>query len=70
MIRISSSEITKRVAELFIRANTRIREEVFDVWIQAMKREAEGSLAREVFGVMIKNAWIAWKEHMPICQDT
>ena len=70
MVEIPSNEITDIVANLFIEANCRIQEEVFDAWLKAFKEEEENSQAREVIQAMIKNAWIAWDEHMPICQDT
>jgi len=67
---ISSQDITNTVANLFIEANCHIQEEVYDAWIRALKEEADGSQAKEVIKVMMKNAWIAWNEDMPICQDT
>lgn len=67
---IQGSILTDIVADLFVHANCRIQEEVFDAWIEALKQEGENTRAREIIQVMIKNAWIAWEENMPICQDT
>ncbi len=70
MVKIHSQEITNAIAGLFIEAICLIPEEVFNAWIKAFKEEEDNSQAREVIEVMIKNAWIAWDEDMPICQDT
>ncbi|MGA1791760.1 MAG: fumarate hydratase, partial [bacterium] len=70
MIQVPSGKITDIVANLFIGANCRIQEEVFDAWMKAFKEEEENSQAREVIKTMIKNAWMAWEGEMPICQDT
>ena len=70
MIQVPSGKITDIVAGLFVGANCRIQEEVFDAWMKAFKEEEENSQAREVLKAMIKNAWMAWEEEMPICQDT
>jgi len=70
MREIASQEITNAVARLFIEANCRIREDVFDAWVKAFDDEEPESLAREAIGAMIMNAKIAWEDGMPICQDT
>ncbi len=70
MIKIDSKEIINAVAELFIEVNCHVREEIFKAWMNALEEEDTGSQGREIIQVMIKNAWIAWKEALPICQDT
>jgi len=70
LAKIASEQITETVSELFIDANCHIREEVFNAWLKALKEEKEGGLAGEIYKIMIKNAWIAWRDSIPICQDT
>ena len=69
MLEISSKEITKIVANLFIEANCHLQEEVFRAWMKALKEEDDPQ-AKEIISVMIKNAYLAWEEGMPLCQDT
>ncbi|MBU0466026.1 MAG: fumarate hydratase, partial [Proteobacteria bacterium] len=59
MLEISSKEITKIVANLFIEANCHLQEEVFRAWMKALKEEDDPQ-AKEIISVMIKNAYLAW----------
>ncbi|MBN2372709.1 fumarate hydratase [bacterium] len=68
--KIDSGTVVDIVADLFVKANCRIQEEVFDAWMEALRLEDGNERAREIIHAMIKNAWIAWEEDMPICQDT
>lgn len=69
MFQIDSNKITEVVAELCIQANYHINEDIFRAWMEAFERETH-PLAKEMLGLMIKNASIAWEENIPICQDT
>ena len=48
MIKVPSEKIRDIVADLFIGANCRVQEEVFDAWMKAFQEEEENSQAREV----------------------
>jgi len=69
VLKIHSKEITRVVSDLCIEANYHIEEDIFKAWIRAIKKE-KSSLAKGIFGLMIKNASIAWEEDIPLCQDT
>jgi fumarate hydratase class I len=69
MLKVYSNEIIRVVAELCKNVSYYIREDIFNAW-QIARENEESSLAKQIFDLMIKNAFIAWEESMPICQDT
>jgi fumarate hydratase class I len=56
--------------ELIRRAATRMPPDVLAALESARDREAEGSVARETFGVLLENSRLAESISRPICQDT
>lgn len=70
MIRtLDSRLITRAVKDLFIKANTSLRPDVLSGLKLARKNEA-GEKAKYVLDIIIKNAAIAKKKMLAICQDT
>ena len=68
MREINVQEITRTVAELFCDANYYLTDDV----LTAIKKAAQAEVspvAREVLEQIIKNADIAAKEQIPLCQD-
>jgi fumarate hydratase subunit alpha len=65
---IKASQITETVTRLFKEANYYLGEDVLRAIETAEKRE-ESSVAKEVLKQIIKNADIAAKERIPLCQD-
>lgn len=68
MREIEASTITQTVAQLCQEANFVLGEDVLAALKQAQQTE-ESPLGREVLGQLIKNARIAEKERLPLCQD-
>ncbi|MCU0652138.1 MAG: fumarate hydratase [Candidatus Omnitrophica bacterium] len=66
---ISANKIKNIVAELCIQANLALREDVFRQLKRAYLVE-KNKTAKDVLGAIIKNAQIARKEKLAICQDT
>jgi fumarate hydratase class I len=56
--------------ELIRRAATTMPPDVLAALEAARDREAEGSVARETFGVLLENSRLAAQSSRPICQDT
>ncbi|MDR2573283.1 MAG: fumarate hydratase [Desulfovibrio sp.] len=69
MREIPSESITKAVAELAVRANCVLPEDVRDGFKKALRIEPS-PVGRDVLGQILQNADIARLESMPICQDT
>ena len=69
MRKISAGRIRDVVAQLCVRANYRLPEEVTQALKKARKKEGS-SLGREVLNQLIENARIAKKGMYPLCQDT
>jgi fumarate hydratase subunit alpha len=70
MIRIIDSKLIRdAVKALFIKANTSLRPDILSGLKLARKKETKEK-ARYVLDVIIKNAAIAKKKMLPICQDT
>jgi fumarate hydratase subunit alpha len=68
MREVQASEITKTVSKLFMEANFFLTDDV----LEAIKKSAqteESPVAKEVLEQIIKNADIAAKEQIPLCQD-
>lgn len=68
MREIKASEITKTVTRLFKEANFFLTDDVL-VAIKKAAETEESQVAREVLEQIIKNAGIATKEQIPLCQD-
>ena len=67
--RVCASQITDAVAALCVEANISLGADIKNALIKA--REAEQSeLARFALDTLIKNAELAQRESLPICQDT
>jgi fumarate hydratase subunit alpha len=70
MIRIIDSKLIRdAVKDLFVRANTSLRPDILSGLKLARKNETKEK-ARYVLDIIIKNAAIAKKKMLPICQDT
>jgi fumarate hydratase subunit alpha len=65
---IEAGEVTKTVARLFLEANYNLTDDVLDALKKAHKTE-ESAAGKEVLRQIIKNADIAAKEQIPLCQD-
>ena len=68
MREISAAEITKTVDSLFREANFYLTDDVLDALKKAAQNE-ESPVGKEVLEQIIKNADIAAKEAIPLCQD-
>ena len=66
---IEAEKITKAVADLCIKANTHIGEDILSALGEARTKE-ESPLACSALDTIIKNAEIAEAEKLPVCQDT
>lgn len=65
---IKAKEITETVARLFKEANYYLTEDVLEA-INRASRSEESPVAKEILKQIIKNAEIASKEQIPLCQD-
>lgn len=71
MRRIKAKKITESVVKLCIKANYELTNDVLNALKKGYRYEtAELGLAKKVLKYLIKNAEIAKKEKLPICQDT
>jgi fumarate hydratase subunit alpha len=68
MREIQASEITKTVAGLFCEANFYLTADVLEAIKKAAQTE-ESPVAKEVLEQILKNADIAAREQIPLCQD-
>jgi fumarate hydratase subunit alpha len=68
MREIKAEEITRKVAGLFLEANFNLPDDTLAAIKSALKTE-ESPVAREVLEKIIRNADIAGKERIPLCQD-
>jgi len=66
---LNSAVIQKVVARLCIQANTQLRPDVLSTLKEAYRRENKAR-AKEILGAIIRNAAIARRENLAICQDT
>jgi len=66
---IDTEQITKRVKEAVVRANVELDDNMISALKDALNRE-ESEIGREVIHELIKNAEIARREGIPMCQDT
>jgi len=66
---IDSAQIMEAVAELCIKANICIREDIRAA-LRKMREHETSPLARSVLDMLLENAEVAAREKLPICQDT
>ncbi|MFZ5966653.1 MAG: fumarate hydratase [Bacillota bacterium] len=69
MRRMDVKEVEKAVRDMCIKANIHLGKDVMDAFYKA-KEEETSPVGKEIINQLIKNAEIAAKEEMPICQDT
>lgn len=69
MREITALKITKTICSLCQEANYNLSEDVLESLNRALKVE-ESDLGREIIREILKNAEIAKKQKLPICQDT
>ncbi|MBI5869537.1 MAG: fumarate hydratase [Actinobacteria bacterium] len=69
MREIDVSEVTALVSRLYQEANTVLPADVTAALQEALSRE-ESPIGREVIETLLKNAAIAGRERVPLCQDT
>lgn len=69
MKKIKAKKIKEIIAQLCLKANTRLRPDFLNLLRQAYKKETN-LLARDALRAVIKNAALARKEGLAICQDT
>lgn len=66
---IKSSEITKVVRDMCIKANIYLGEDVVES-LKENKEKENSELGKNILNILIKNYEIAKEKQMPICQDT
>ncbi len=66
---ISAEEIVNKVKEAVITANTKLSEDMKQMLRKAIERE-ESKIGKQILHQLLKNAEIAEKEKIPMCQDT
>lgn len=69
MREIAAPEVTALVAELYQQANFSLPDDVLSRLRQALEEE-ESPIGRNVLETLIRNAEIAARERVPLCQDT
>ncbi len=69
MREIVAKRITDTVTKLCIEANTNLSEDVVAALNKALAKE-ESPTGREILRELIQNAKIAWRDKLPLCQDT
>jgi fumarate hydratase subunit alpha len=67
---ISFDKLKEEVKKAYISSCIKLPNSVKELFKQARKKELEGSLAQEVFDILLQNAEIAERESLPLCQDT
>ncbi|RLJ01832.1 MAG: fumarate hydratase, partial [Candidatus Aenigmatarchaeota archaeon] len=66
---VSAYEIVKAVKDAVIKANIELSDTMKSLFKSALERE-DSEIGKEVLLTLIKNAEIAYKEKIPMCQDT
>lgn len=69
MREIHFSRIVEAVAELCIKSNYELGDDVYQALKNAIEAE-ESPIARDILAQLIENADIARQKRMPMCQDT
>ncbi|MCK4852081.1 MAG: fumarate hydratase [Candidatus Omnitrophica bacterium] len=67
---IDAKNIEDTVKSLCIRANTVLRPDVLEAIKDLYRREKNNTIQKDMLGILIRNAAVAQKEQMAICQDT
>ncbi len=65
---VNSKVITDAVRGLCVKANVELRRDVLDALKRA--RNKESGMSRRILDIILKNALLAKKKRLPICQDT
>ncbi|MEE8637500.1 MAG: fumarate hydratase [Candidatus Margulisiibacteriota bacterium] len=69
MREILAKKITETIKRLCIEANTNLSEDVLEALNKALSKE-ESPTGRDILRQLINNAKIAWRDKLPLCQDT
>ena len=69
MRELVAKKITDTVKKLCLEANTNLSEDVLEALNKALSKEKSQS-GREILRQLISNAKIAWRDKLPLCQDT
>ena len=69
MREILAKKIVETVKRLCVEANTNLSEDVVEALNKALSKE-ESSIGRDILRQLINNAKIAWRDKLPLCQDT
>jgi len=67
---IDEQKLEDQVYDLIVRASTDLPDDVVEALKGARNREAEGTPAKNVLGMLLQNVDLARKARTPICQDT
>ncbi len=69
MREVVAKKITETIKRLCIEANTSLPEDVTEALNKALAKETSPT-GREILRELINNAKVAWREKLPLCQDT
>ena len=69
MREVVAKRIMDVVKKLCIEANTNLSEDVVEALNRALSKE-ESPIGREILRQLISNAKVAWRDKLPLCQDT
>jgi len=69
MRKVKVEKITETIKDLFIKACLELSDDVVEAFKKGLEKE-ESEVGKAVFQQLLKNAEIARKEAIPICQDT
>lgn len=69
MREVVAKKITETVKKLCIEANTSLPDDVTEALNKALAKETSPT-GREILRELINNAKVAWREKLPLCQDT
>ncbi len=69
-MKIDEQSLEDQVYELIVRASTDLPDDVARALHAAQQYESEGSPAKNVFSMLLKNVELARQNKTPICQDT
>ena len=67
---VSLERIKEEVKKAYITSCIKLPNSIKELFKQARSKEEEGSLAQEIFDILLQNAEMAEKEGLPLCQDT
>ena len=66
---INTSEITKNIKEMCMQVNVKLSDDVKEALLAGKEKE-ESQIGTQILDQLEKNMDIAWKNKIPICQDT